>query len=259
MKKGIILFMGLILLFSFVSAQGEKIGISALQETYQPGQNLTILVSLTDAGNNPLNAEIQLVFENVARTKRIERTIQSNKLETINLGQNIPALSWTVTAAYGAAEDKAFFTIDSSELAKFEIQGDKLIITNIGNIPYTKDVQILIGDTVGVKETGLDVGEQLTFRLIAPDGIYNIRITDGKTTLSKSDVALTGNAIGVLDERLGANIPITGNPPASDTDSPFSFSRNNLFAYIFVLVLIGAAVLLAIERRYSRLARNPIS
>ena len=184
--------------------------------------------------------------------------VHGNKLETINLGENIPALSWTVTARYNDAEDKAFFTVDSSELAKFEITGDKLVITNIGNIPYTKDVQILIGETVGIKKTGLDVGEQLSFRLIAPDGVYNIRVTDGKTTLSKSDVALTGNAIGVLDERLGANVPITGSPPASNSDNPFSFARNNIFAYAFVLVLVGAAILLAIERRYNRLARKPM-
>lgn len=264
MKKSVIIFLIMAFVFPFVAAQGEKIGISAMQESYQIGQPITFLVSLTDSNNNPLNTEVNLIFENAAKTKRIEKTIQSNKLETINLGENIPALSWTVTAQYGSAEYKAFFSVESSELARFEIVGDKLVITNVGNVPYTKDVQIVIGDTVGVKKTGIDIGESASFRLTAPDGVYSIRVTDSKTTLTKSEIALTGNVVvGAIDERLKSNPILTGTLPSlPNEESGFSLknlSSKSIFSYVFVLILVGATVLLTLERYYHRLSKAPSS
>ena len=64
-------------------------------------------------------------------------------------------------------------------------------------------------------------------------------------------MSLTGNAIGILDEKIeksSGSITSILNPKESEEIS----KRNNFFVYVFVGVVIGAAILLTIERLYKR-------
>ncbi|HLF53791.1 MAG TPA: hypothetical protein VI544_01290, partial [Candidatus Nanoarchaeia archaeon] len=132
-------------------------------------------------------------------------------------------------------------------------------IINVGNTRYAKSVQIVIGDTIGIKQLDLDVGESSSFRLIAPEGVYNIKVTDGKTTFTQSGVALTGNVIGILDDKELSRSPLTSTgvtgeeAPYGEDESVSAFKSNSL-VYIFLFVLFGAGILLAIEKRFRRKA-----
>ena len=246
MKKSVLILLPLLLLLSFVSG-ANKLEVLPIKEVYQPNEEITLKVSLLDDENSPIADVIALTLENADKSKRFEIEANSNKITSVNLGDKAVAGYWTALASYKGLESKALFTIETSELAKFEIEGDALTITNIGNSYYTRDVQILIGDTIGVKKTGLSPGEKVVFRLIAPDGTYNIRVTDGKTSLSRNDVALTGNAIRVLDERLQGGSSITGGARVGNPDETFlGLPKSASFAYIFVLIIIGAGILIAL-------------
>ncbi len=255
MKKRLIAVCIILLaLLSLVMAQENKIEISTTKESFSAGESLTFKVSLYDAQNNPIDANVVVIIEDAEKRTRIERTIQSNKLIDINLGEKAKHGYWTITARYEDAEVTEFFTIEMNEEVRFEIQGDKLIVKNIGNARYTKTIQIIIGETLGTKKIDLEVGEETSFRLIAPDGTYNIKVTDGKTTITRSSVALTGNVIGILDEKLTTGgSPVTGGlRPKEGDESFYSTIRNQKFVYVFLLVVVGTAVLLAIERRYKK-------
>jgi len=136
------------------------------------------------------------------------------------------------------------------------LKNSTLTIINTGNIKYSKAVQVVIGDTISTKQVDLDVGERISFRLIAPEGTYNIKVTDGKVTFTKSDVALTGKVVGVLDNRDTTTSPLTSG--VKGEQSPYedesAQGRNKSFIYIFLLVLVGAAILLTIERRFKKAA-----
>lgn len=262
MKKSWLLLVFSLLLLGLVSAQGNKIEVTTLKDSYQPGDDITLKVSLLDVNNNPILANISLTFENADKTKRFDSSVPSNTIANVKLEDRVFAGYWYVTASYEGMESKELFIIDSKEQISFDIKGDVLTIKNTGNTPYNKDVQIRIGDTVGVKKTNLDVGEMVSYRLIAPDGTYSVEVVvDGKTIFSKFEVALTGNAIGILDENIGSsNTPITGARFSDNkNDSLINFGKNNIFAYVFVLVLVGAAVLLAVERTYNKMNRTPSS
>ena len=56
---------------------------------------------------------------------------------------------------------------------------DTLLVTNVGNVPYRKAIQIVIGNEIEIKELNLEVGQSKQFRLLAPDGDYKISVTDG--------------------------------------------------------------------------------
>ena len=163
----------------------------------------------------------------------------------------------TITAKYKDAEAKGFFIIEIKESAKFELEGETLTITNIGNTKYTKTVQIIIGETTGIKEPKLDVGKKVSYKLIAPEGVYSIKVTDGKTILTQDEVKLTGTGkvIGALDETPSQRTGITGGIRAENSEENIlSYFKNSKFVFVFVFVfaVLGAMILLAIERRYRK-------
>ena len=83
-------------------------------------------------------------------------------------------------------------------------------------------------------------------------------ITDGKTTFIKSEVSLTGKAVGVLDKDAKTDVSgITGVLDSADEENggqqaSTGNSFKNTFVYIFLIMVGGAAILLTIERIYRK-------
>ena len=249
-KKSIMFLVFVILFSSFVLAKSLSIEFP-LGDNFKAGENITLKVSLFSENNNPIDGKINLTLEDSENRKKIERTVSSKEIVGINLGKGALHGFWTVTAKYNNLETSEIFTVEIKELAKFEINNDMLTITNIGNTKYTKTVQIVIGNTIGIKEPKLDVGKSVTFRLIAPKGNYNIRVSDGRTSIQRNSVALTGNIVGILDERIaGGNILTGGIKPKNEVS--MNYLKKNKFIYVFILVIFGATILLAIERNYRK-------
>jgi len=247
MKKSVSLIFALIFVCSFVTAE-NKIDLE-IADSFSVNENIVFRVLVYDSENNIISGNLNVILEDAKGITKIEKTIEIGKQETINLGGNPRAGIWLITAKYEDLKIKESFTIENNEIAKFDIQGDKLSITNIGNSRYVKTIDIIIGSSLGTKEVDLDIGEEISFRLVAPDGNYNIKVSDGKTTFTKSNVLLTGNVVGILDENPAVGTPVTGGVKPDDS---YSEIRSNKLAYVFLLVVIGAAVLLALERNYRK-------
>jgi len=248
----IISCMLILLTISIVSSQASKLEISLTKDSFKAGEDITFKISLYDSQNNPINEQISLIFEDIDKTKKIETTVPSSKLSSINLGNNAPPGFWTITASYQEVKTSQTFSLEANELAKFELNNDVLTVINIGNTRYIKEITIMIGDIPAKKNLDLNVGESTSFRLVAPDGVYDIKITDGTTNVAKSGVTLSGNVVGTLDEKVTERNPLTANIKTESESNGFSSSINNTFAYIFVIAVIGAVILLAVERNYRK-------
>ena len=250
----------LVILTSLVVAQNYKIEVSTLQETFEAGKNITFKVSLFDSQNNPVNDFVFVTLEDAEKNIKIEKEVPSNEIVEINLGEGVSYGQGTITASYKDAIAFDYFTIEINELANFELRGDILVVTNIGNTRYTKTIQITIGDTVGTKSPKIDIGKSVSYRLVAPDGSYNVKVTDGKTTLTQSDVRLTGTGqvIGALDQSVSQRSSITGGirPEDESEEGLLGYIKGSTFIYIFVLVIFGAMILLVIERRFRKKIRE---
>ncbi len=261
MKKSLILFsaIAMLVLSSFVLA--NKIEVSIIGESFSAGNNITLQISLYDEQNNLINDNVFIVLEDAEKTKTINEMVPSNRLVYADIGENPIAGPWTINAKYQdpntneISELTEFFTIKPNEVVEFKINGDVLTVTNIGNVEYTRAVYITIGDTIGEpKKLDLGIGESTQFRLIAPDGTYRVVVTDGETTITKPGVTLTGKAIGILDEEIASgNTPITGGlRPGEESEDIYSSLKNKSFVYVFLIVIIGAGILLAVERNYRK-------
>ncbi len=257
MKRGkIIFFISMFILFLSL-VQAAKIDVSSTKDTFKAGENVTIKVSLLDDTNNPISDQVSLIIENAEKTKRIEKTVESNQLIDIDLGEGANHGYWSMTASYNEQNATGVFVIEIEEKIKFELEKDNLIVTNIGNTQYSKTIQIMIGDTIGIRSPKLEVGEQISYRLVAPEGTYNIKVTDGTTTLIKDQVELygaTGKAVGALDERTSERSPLTGGiaPDEEEDLAIMSYIKKSKFIYIFIFVIFAAGIFIAIARRFEK-------
>jgi len=258
-KKRIVVFLvSFIALLLIVAASTVDI---QTEETLAAGDSLAARVLIYDSQNNPISIPLEVSVEDADKTiEPITMKANSNEEFSVNLGENPKAGAWILTIKYTepetneAVKSSRVFTVEPKEDVIFEIQGDKLIITNNGNVRYSREIQIIIGNSVGTKLIDLSPGEKVNLRLIAPDGTYDIRIlVDGQTKLSKGGVTLTGNVVGILDENILGNTPITGGPRAGGEDQTFYDTiKDKKYIYVFLLAIIGAAILLAVERSYKR-------
>lgn len=254
MRRGLVVCLILLTLISLVSA--TKLEVSTTKDTFKADENITLKVTVLDDDNNPINDLLEITIENAEKTKKITKTIPSNELVDVKLEKGATHGYWNLVASYQGQNSSSIFMVELEESAKFEIKDDKLIITNTGNTKYSKTVQIIIGNTIGVRNPDLEIGGSIDYRLVAPEGNYNIKVTDGVTTLERNEVLLTGTgqAIGALDERTSERSPLTGGiSPDEESDlAIMNYIKRSKFIYIFIFVILGAGILVAIMQRLGK-------
>lgn len=257
MKREFVLLGCIIFTLLFIAAQNYNMEISVISEDkiVQPGEKIQLKINLQDAESKLINDQVLIIIRDNKENILKETTIFSNKIEEIEISEDAFSGEGEITATYQGEETTETFFVGEKEIAEFKIENEKLIITNTGNTKYDKKVYITIGDTTGTKTLNLNVGESTSYRLIAPEGTYNIKITDGETTLTKGDVKLTGtgNVVGAIDES-SSKPGITGgiSPDENSDVALLNYVKKSSFIYVFILVVFGAAVLLAIERRVKK-------
>lgn len=257
-KKSLIFLLYLIFLSTLVIAQEYKMEISVIPEDkiIEPGEIIKLKVTLYDLNNNLIKDKISIILKDLKETIIKETTIQSTDFAEIKIDEGIIAGEGKIIAKYKDAEAIESFFIAENELVQFRLDGEKLIITNIGNTIYEKKVYIIIGETTGTKTIKLNIGKSISYRLIAPEGVYNLKVTDGETTFTKGEVKLTGTGktIGALDETPSKRSPVTGGirPEEDEDNGLISYFKTSKFIYVFIIIVFGAMILLAIERKYRK-------
>lgn len=253
MKKSCKLALSVIFLVALISfCQAYSIDINLDKEAYSVGETINYEVILLD-NNEPIDRQVQVTFSDILNKKTITKNVLSNTQKELEVEDDFPSGFWNIDAEYENTSVKGRgFTIKENQGVTFEIKGEKLYITNTGNVHYQKQIQIIIGDEVSTKFVNLRVGEIEELRLIAPTGTYSIKVTDGENTITKQNIQLTGtgNVIGALDEDLTKQSPFTSINP--DKDTAGFFSSNSTLAIVFIAAVFGLGILLLIEKKIRR-------
>ncbi len=252
MRKTIFCIFIFLIVISTVSATSISIDFIPENAEFSAGEPITFKISLKDDSGELIKDNLNVIIED--SENKIERiNSQSNSITTKEFSE-ASAGQGTITASYQGLEAFGFFYISEKEKIDFSVDGNILIVTNNGNTIYGRKITITIGETEGIKEPNLEPGESVKYRLIAPDGNYNLKVTDGKNTLTRSSVQLagTGNVIGAIDESISQRTGITGgvSPDAESDVAILSYIKRNTFIYVFVAVIFGAMILIGFERHY---------
>ncbi|MCK5321180.1 hypothetical protein KAJ38_01255 [Candidatus Pacearchaeota archaeon] len=249
-----VLFIVCILLVTsvaFVSAE-YSIDISGLEESYSVEEEISYKVLLLKDGNL-IERDVEVIFSDELGISEINLNVKSNEENSLQVSENFSSLGWYVKANYEDKEVKRSFIVEENLEVEFSLDGDKLVIKNKGNVRYTRTVQIKIGDETESYVQNIPVGGQNVWVLIAPEGDYNIEITDGTNTFTKSNVKLTsigtGNAIGAMSESQQITGLLGGPIAPEKMDNAFIPSDKSYVAITFILAVFGLVILLFIERR----------
>ncbi len=249
--SSVLLILVLVLTFSFVAAE-YSLDVQLDKQTYSSGDNIRFNVILLK-DSLPVSEQITVYFSDAADKTRLTQTIVSNQENLFPIEKSFISGFWKVEAEYNNKTVKRIFLVKENKAVEFQIQDDKITIKNNGNVPYTKTVQIMIGDKVIPQTVNIDIDEAKDIRLVAPSGDYDIRITDGENSLSKQNVHLTGTGqvIGALDEDISGGSAL-GTARDPDIADKFLVPSKLPVTFIFVGAVFGLGILLAIERFLQR-------
>lgn len=243
-----------ILSITFVSSQEFSIDISGLTaEEYNPGEQITFKIILLE-GTTETSQEVTYTLQDALHKKEITNTTTSNQEVSLTIGEDFPSGIWTITAESKDSSVIRTFNVGENQKVEFLIQADTLIIRNKGNTRYTKTLQITIGDEVNSYIQNIKAGEEKVLKLISADGTYNIKVTDGITTIKRENVQLfgVGNVVGAIDEGLVGYTGFAGAGNLRDSDNRIVSLKKLPLSLIFIAAIGILAFLVVAERRLTK-------
>jgi len=181
----------------------RRLDIALSSSEIDPGNEVTYKPMIYDQAEDEIEEEDVVVKIRDSEGNLMgERIIKSGAEDKIAIEDKASPGNWEIhTSAFELVNVKAF-TVNKVEKAEFAIENNTLVVINKGNVPYTKPVQVDIGGELKVVEVDkISVGSSKKFKLYAPDGVYNVKVSDGVNEAS-GEVALTGSAIKVKDAAL---------------------------------------------------------
>jgi len=210
----------------------KTLDISINSPSIIPGNDIVYTIIVYDQSGSPIEADIGVeVFDSKDNLffKELARTGEST---SIQLEQNATPGNWKIESKVFDLEKTTIFEVEELRKISSELNSQILKITNIGNVLYEGLVEISIGSVKELKEVKLEVGQSRSYKLIAPDGDYEIEISDGSTKEALGTTFLTGNAVSV-----------------SEVGSLF---KGNIFLWVWIIIiLILAVVALYLYRKLS--------
>ncbi len=217
-------FVLILVLIGGILAQSIDIEIG---QNYFPGDSVSFKINVYEKNQKikeNVNFEIQDYY-----TEVIEKgTVTSDEKISFTLPDNAIRGYWAIVARYKGLEKKELFNVMELERANIQLNGDELVVTNAGNVPYKKPIQISIGNHEETALVPLGIGETKKIKLTAPEGEYDIRVSDGTNynNLEFKGVSLTGKVIGLEKSDKG------------------NFFQENKMISLFLIVIGGLIVIL---------------
>ncbi|MFA5174011.1 MAG: hypothetical protein WC438_02410 [Candidatus Pacearchaeota archaeon] len=200
MIKGRIIF-GLvvcIMISCFSLVYAGNIGIEA-GNNYVPGEELHFKITLYGDNNQKINGQINYQILDYYSEVITEGIVESGVETIFKLPENTIQGHCAIVAKYNGREQRQLFNVGELERAEIKLEGDNLIITNVGNVVYNKKISISIGSHDETALVPLEIGQTKKIKLTAPAGNYDIKVSDGTdaNTFEVEGVGLTGNVVGL--------------------------------------------------------------
>jgi len=208
-----------------------SIGIILNNDKIKPGETLEIQPTLYDQAEQLINEPIGIEVVSEEETS-MKKLVNSGEMAVFVLPKNSLQGFWKVKAeSKGITADKQIY-VDKNEEAEFILINDSLSVVNVGNSVYDKIIEIKIGNTTETKRVSLDFGKSITFKISAPEGIYNIEVNDGLASAVQEGVVLTGGAIGINTAGSGFGGLINKNP----------------LVWIFLILILGLFIFITAKK-----------
>ena len=167
-----------------------------------PGSNITLGTGVFDQSGKEIlgTVSVKIISPN---NEEIEVSIPAGEFSTLEFPINATAGFWRVIAMFDDLEEEREFEMIKSSKMEFNIGNGVLEITCVGNWECNGSVDVQIGEVNKELELSeMEVGEVRKFSLRAPQGEYDVIVSDGESLVNRQ-VLLTGSAISIRDSNGG--------------------------------------------------------
>ncbi len=175
----------------------KGIDISLNDQNFNPGETFEFKPFLLDQTGQNVDEEVSVIIRNSELERVYEKIVKSQEVINYQLPTNLEAGNYEIIASGGGFENIKKIYVNEKAIISFEIINSTLVVTNIGNIPYNKDIEVELNGKSFVKKVELALGESEKFKLSGPEGAYNIKVSDGNSEITQGGVMLTGRFVDV--------------------------------------------------------------
>ena len=191
----------------------SSIDLALNYPSLEPGETLEVKANLLDQAGSTIDSEVSTIIRDEKTQTRIyEKIFASTEVFNYIIPTNLTAGYYEVEARSGEFSAKKRVFINEKAIASFLLQNQTLTVTNIGNIPYKRDLEIMLNDKPFVKKIDLALGENARFKLTGANSAYNVKISDGDSELLQDGVVLTGYAVSVNEAKSGGSLSVFKSP-----------------------------------------------
>ncbi len=204
-----------------VKQVAKEIDIALGDQNVNPGGNLSFKIMLYDQSGEKIEGEASYLIETLEVDTISKSLTEIDKEENFFPETNLSPGYYKIKAYSAGLFGERQFYVEENEQAEFKIINGTLVVKNIGNVNYQKSVQVKIGDIVELINDEIGLGEEKKYEIVAPDGDYNVIVTDGTDSFTSEGVGLTGRAIAIREVERGF------------------FERSKFLAWAFLLLVLG--------------------
>ncbi len=177
---------------------------------FMPDEILIITPKLFDQAQQVMSEEVNVKLsskESVLfldrETVMLEESVMSGGETMYRFLQDAAPGEYFVEVSFADLRIEKIISVSELEKIDLVLENDTLIVTNTGNVPYIKSIEVdfIIHDqiTKQILDLDLEVGEIKTYRLEAPKGTYVLDINAGNDSTEFSGVPLTGGIVATID------------------------------------------------------------
>ena len=167
------------------------------EESVTPGNDFSYTPVLYDQAGNEGQGEVTLTISKPDKSVLIERVASAGQPSNFFVEFNSTPGIWEVKAAMEDYQRVKTFSVEELRQISTNLSAGVLIVTNTGNVLFEGPIEVSIGNKTTVSQVSLEVGESSDFKLGAPDGEYEVSVSDGKSVQALGRTFLTGNVIGI--------------------------------------------------------------
>jgi hypothetical protein len=171
------------------------------------GDELNSKFFVYDQTGKEMEKEVGIALYGPNKELKYSGNLMSGEGFSLEINSNYTPGAYYFESRYGNYYARKEVEIKPSMRIEALLQDNKILIKNIGNVPYDKEIEIGIGENKEKLHVVLGLNEEKLYRLSAPEGSYDISVNDGIESKNLGGSVLTGRAISISEN--GAFTPGT--------------------------------------------------